>query len=498
MTTLILDRPLTSDQIHRIACHGATLALSDAALARIDAAHAALRTLVDGDRPVYGLNTGVGALSDTRISAAEQTALSRKILFSHAVGVGTPLDEATTRAIVACAINGYCHGRSGIRADIVLLLVRLLNANCLPVIPRDGSVGYLSHMAHVALPLIGHGALRLDGETLPAREALRRLDLAPVTLGAKEGLCLVNGLPCATGIGALVTTRLRDLMDWADCIAAVTFDVLGGQVRAFDPRSARLRAFPGSIAVADRLTALLAGSPSLARSAGARTQDALSLRAIPQVHGAARDALAGLRGAIDLELQSLSDNPAIVADGPAIEVFSEAHAVGAALAQAMDQSAIVTATLGGIAERRLDRMVNPLVSPWPPFLATDPGTGSGFMIAQYTAASLVAQNRRLAAPASLDGGITSALQEDILVHATPAALKAATIVDNTRTILAIELLAACQCIDLAGGPAGFAPRTADLFHTVRALVPRYDEDHPLADDITGLATLLSITPPPAL
>ncbi|GBD55469.1 HAL/PAL/TAL family ammonia-lyase [Gluconobacter wancherniae] len=495
MTELLLDQPFSPQDICDIARNRKTVRLSQAARKRLEDANRRLRVLVESEGAAYGLNTGVGGLSDTRITPEKQSTLSRKILFSHATGLGAPLSTEATRAIIACAVNQYCLGYSGLRAEIVDRLVALLNHDCLPIVPSDGSVGYLTHMAHISLTLIGHGTLRTNGTEHPAAKVLERLGFPPLVLEAKEGLCLVNGLSCASGIASLVTEEAATCLHWADRIAAATFDVLGGQQRAFDPRLANLRIPPGHRAVSQALNQNLAGSTRIADARGQRTQDALSLRAIPHIHGSVHDALTGIRHTVTQELQSLSDNPAIIEDETGIGAFSEAHAVGASIARVMDEAAIALASLGAVSERRLDRMVNPLLSPLPAFLSSDSGTGSGFMIAQYTAASLVSANRRNALPASLDGGITSGLQEDILVHATPAALKARDVVANTRSILAIELLALCQAVDLAGLTGEISPRTLELYNSVRAILPLYEEDHPLADDITRLEVLMQADPP---
>nr|WP_249199894.1 histidine ammonia-lyase [Gluconobacter sp. Dm-62] len=492
----MLDQPLSPQDICDIARNRKKLRLSEASRKRLEDAHRRLRILVEGEAAAYGLNTGVGGLSDILITPEKQSTLSRKILFSHATGIGQPLSAEATRAIMACAVNEYCLGYSGLRAEIVDRLVALLNYDCLPIVPRDGSVGYLTHMAHISLTLIGYGTLKVDNTEQPAAEVLKRLGFEPLVLEAKEGLCLVNGLSCATGIASLVTEEATTCLQWADRIAAATFDVLGGQQRAFDPRSARLRTMPGHQTVSHALNRDLAGSARIAKSQGQRTQDALSLRAIPHIHGSVHDALASIRQTITQELASLSDNPAILEDETGIGAFSEAHAVGASIARVMDEASIALASLGAISERRLDRMVNPLTSPFPAFLSSDSGTGSGFMIAQYTAASLVSANRRNALPASLDGGVTSGLQEDILVHATPAALKARDVVTNTRSILAIELLALCQARDLADLTQEVAPHTRALYNSVRGIIPLYEEDHPLAADIARLEVLMQEGPSP--
>jgi histidine ammonia-lyase len=332
-------------------------------------------------------------------------------------------------------------------------------------------------MAHIALVLIGEGHARIGGERMSGGAALARAGLRPLLLEAKEGLSLLNGAPCATGLGALALARAQQAADSADAVAALSIEALGGNPAAFDPKVLALRRSPGLAASGAALRAWLAGSAHLAQ--GGRLQDPLSLRAVPQIHGAVRDALAHVAAMIDAELASVTDNPVVIGIAHAPIVASQAHAVAAGLAMALDALGVAAAHLGAIAERRLDRLVNPLVSGLPPFLAGVAGVSSGFMIAQYSAAALVGDNRRLAAPASLDGGITSGLQEDALVHPTAAALKALTIIDNVEAILGIELAAAAQAHDLGVPPQSRAPATARLHAHVRASIAPYADDVPM-------------------
>jgi histidine ammonia-lyase len=406
------------------------------------------------------------------------------------VGVGDALGERETRAIIAAAINNFAHGHSGVRLVVVERLIALLDADCLPEVPAFGSVGYLSHMAHIALVLVGEGFVRWRGERIDGREALRRLGFEPLVLQAKEGLSLVNGTPCVTGLAALALERAERALDWADAIAAMSFENLCGQLAAFDAESLALRVSPGLSSVGRRMRELLAGSGIIAASFGRRTQDPLSLRTIPHVHGAARDVLTTTADVVDRELASVTDNPIVAGTLSAPRVHSQAHAVGASIALAMDSLGTAIAQVAAMAERRIDRLVNPLVSGLPAFLADKGGTCSGLMIAQYTALSLVSQNRRLAVPASLDGGITSGLQEDHLCHATPAALKVLDILDNTERILAIELLAAAQAYDFQPADQTRAPRTDALYKLVRDAIPHYADDRPLARDIAMAGALL--------
>lgn len=474
--------PLTWRQVAAIG-EGAGLRLDDAARERIVLARALVEAIVARGIRAYGVNTGVGALCDVVVAPSELQVLSRNIVMSHAVGVGPPLARCETRAIMAAAVNNFAHGFSGVRVELVDRITWLLEHDCIPDVPAQGSVGYLSHMAHIALVLVGDGSVRHGGGHCSGAELWRSQDLPALTLQAKEGLSLVNGTPCVTGLTALALQRAERLLDWADVIAAMSFENLHGQAAAFDAEALGMRASQALADVGARLRSLLDGSAILAAEAGRRTQDPLSLRAIPHVHGAARDVFERTASIVDAELQSATDNPVVLGTLEQPRALSQANAVGAAIGLSADALAVAMAEVAAMSERRLDRLVNPLVSGLPAFLAADRGAGSGFMIAQYTAASLVSENRRLAAPASLDGGITSGLQEDHLVHATPAALKLLKILDNAEFILSIELLAAAQAYDLQGGALERAPHTDIVYRAVRRRIAHYRDDRPLARDI---------------
>ena len=486
---ILLDRSLGWRQVADVA-EGAPLALSHGAQERIRAARTLVESVVRKGVRAYGVNTGVGALCDVVVNESQQAQLSRNIVMSHAVGVGPALEATAVRAIIAAAINNFAHGFSGVRLEVVERLQALLAHDCVPEVPALGSVGYLTHMAHIALVLIGEGSALSRGRRLSGAEALQSMHLAPLVLGAKEGLSLVNGTPCATGVSAVALVRTERLLDWADVAAAMTFENLQGQVAAFDADALGLRVSAGVAQVGERLRTLLGGSAILRQSAGRRTQDPLSLRAVPQVHGAARDLFAHVAHVVDDELASVTDNPVVIGTPDEPRAHSGANAVGAALGLNVDSLGIAVAEVAAMSERRVDRLVNPLVSNLPAFLATDDGVGSGFMIAQYTAVSLAADNRRLAAPASLDGGITSGLQEDHLSHATPAALKLLKIIDNAEIIVAIELLAAAQAYELRRDSLSRAARTDAVYRRVRALIPQYRDDRPLSADIHRARELL--------
>jgi len=494
--TITIDRPLSWREVARVSI-GEPLTLSEAALKRVEQASRIVERIVETGVRAYGVNTGVGALSDTVVDRPSQSRLSRNIILSHACGVGPLLPAREVRAIIAAQIANFAHGHSGVRPEIVRHLAAFLEHDCIPEVPSKGSAGYLTHNAHTALVLIGEGRAVVKGKSMTGAQALAAIGLTPLVLGAKEGLSLVNGSACATGLSALAVYRAERLLDWADAIAALTLEAAGCQITAFDEAVLALRPSAGIAKVGGRLRSRLHGSGLVAAALGRRTQDALSLRAVPHAHGAAWDVFEQTARIVDQELASVTDNPAVSGTPEQPVVSSEAHAVAPALGQAADSLAIAIAQIAAMSERRMDRLVNPLVSGLPPFLASDAGSHSGFMIAQYTAAALANDNRRLAAPASLDGGLTSGLQEDFLAHPTAAAAKLLTILDNAEYILAIELMAATQAHDFLVSKGTRAPGTDRLYAAVRSHVPLYGDDRPLNADIESLRDLIAQTAPPA-
>ncbi len=489
--TIHLDAPLTPFEIALVA-QGAPLRLSEPATARIKASREIVESIVEKGIRGYGINTGVGALCDVIIGPKDQSILSHNILFSHACGVGAPLPAEAVRAIMAAQINNFAHGRSGISLETVEILVALLNAGITPVMPSQGSVGYLVHSACIGLLVIGHGEAMLGNRRISGAEALEHIGATPRRLGAKEGLSLVNGTPCATGLTSLAFARLHRLVDWADAAAAFSYEMLGRQNDPFAEQGLRLRLSDGVRTSANNVLGWLEGRGALAADK-ARTQDPLSLRAVPQVHGSVRDELNHIEVILRNELSSVTDNPVVGGTPEAPVVSSQANAVGAAIGFAADRLAMIAAQLGAISERRIDRMVNPLVSDLPAFLSADSGRCSGLMIAQYTASALCGENRRLSVPASLDGGVTSALQEDILTHATPAAEKALHVMQNLLYILAIELLCGAQARDLQP-PVACAGGTRQLHSRLREKVAIYQDDRPLNNDIECIADMLKQEP----
>lgn len=486
---VIGNGPVRWQDIAAVARHGARLELAPQVWARIDNAQAIVRRIVDSGERAYGVNTGLGALCNVSLQGEQLSALSRNTLLSHACGVGPALSDEQTRAIICAAIVNYSHGKSGLQRSVVEALLALLEHGITPQVPSQGSVGYLTHMAHIGVSLLGVGKVSYRGRLVEAAEALADAGLAPVQLGAKDGLCLVNGTPCMTGLASLALDDASRLLQWADVIGAMSFEALRGQIAAFDPEIIALKPHPGMQLVGENLRALLDGSEVIASSKGIRTQDALSIRSIPQVHGAARDQLAHVVRQVEAELNGATDNPLLLGTPDDFRVVSQANPHGQSVALAADLLAIAMAEIGSIAERRLDRLVNPHVSGLPAFLVSNPGVNSGMMIAQYVAASLCGQNRQLAQPAVLDNFVTSGLQEDHLSMGTNAALKLHQVLENCTQILAIEYLLAAQAFEFLKEQR-FGAGTDAAWRLLRESVPAYLQDRWLAPDIASTAALL--------
>lgn len=486
---VIGNGPVRWQDIAAVARHGARLELAPQVWARIDNAQAIVRRIVDSGERAYGVNTGLGALCNVSLQGEQLSALSRNTLLSHACGVGPALPDEQTRAIICAAIVNYSHGKSGLQRSVVEALLALLEQGITPQVPSQGSVGYLTHMAHIGVGLLGVGKVSYRGRLVEAAEALADAGLAPVQLGAKDGLCLVNGTPCMTGLASLALDDASRLLQWADVIGAMSFEALRGQIAAFDPEIIALKPHPGMQLVGENLRALLDGSEVIASSKGIRTQDALSIRSIPQVHGAARDQLAHVVRQVEAELNGANDNPLLLGTPDNFRVVSQANPHGQSVALAADLLAIAMAEIGSIAERRLDRLVNPHVSGLPTFLVSNPGVNSGMMIAQYVAASLCGQNRQLAQPAVLDNFVTSGLQEDHLSMGTNAALKLHQVLENCTQILAIEYLLAAQAFEFLKEQR-FGAGTDAAWRLLRESVPAYLQDRWLAPDIASTAALL--------
>jgi histidine ammonia-lyase (EC 4.3.1.3) len=482
MTLVWGDETLSWQDVVQVARHNAELTLSASAWQRIAQGREIVEQIVASGHIAYGINTGLGALCNITLPEEQLSQLSRNTLLSHACGVGPLLAREQVRAILCAAIANYSHGKSGVSVALVQHLLALLNHQITPQVPSQGSVGYLSHMAHIGLALIGVGDVEYQQQIVSAEQALAQAGLTPYRPGAKEGLSLVNGTPCMTGLSCLALDDAARLLDWADVTGAMSFEALRGQLVAFDAEVIALKASPGMQVSGLRLRQLLSDSPLLAKSVGVRTQDALSLRSMPQVHGASRDQFDHAARQVNTELNACTDNPLVLGTVDNWRVVSQANPHGESVAMAADVLAIAMAEVGSIAERRLDRLVNPLVSGLPAFLVAQPGVNSGMMIAQYVAASLCAENRQLAQPAVLDNYVTSGLQEDHLSLGTGAALKLLKLVGNVWQILAIEYLLAAQALDFHG-EAELAEGTKQALRRLRAEVANWQEDRWLAPEI---------------
>ena len=489
------DEPLTLEILMSVARDGRRVEVGGAARRAMQDARAVVDAVVaggDAAPAVYGVNTGFGALAEVRISADQVVRLQQNLVRSHAAGVGAPLPRDAVRAMMLLRAAVLATGRSGARPLCCERLCELLNAGVHPIIPARGSVGAsgdLAPLAHLALGMIGEGEAELDGERLPAALALRRADITPLVLEAKEGLTLLNGTQHMTAVGGLAVLDAERTCRIADIAGALSLEALKGTARAFDPRVIAARPHPGQIAVASLLRDLLVGS-EIAESHKdcGKVQDPYSLRCMPQVHGASRDVLGFARTVLEREAASSTDNPLVFVDTS--EMISGGNFHGQPVALALDAAAMAVAELANISERRIEQLVNPhLSSGLPPFLAPDSGLNSGFMIAQVSAAALVSENKILAHPASVDSIPSSAGREDHVSMGATAALKLATIHDQVRTVLAIELLCAAQGIDLRRPLTTTRPLEA-IHAAIRARVPAMMTDRPIAPDITAVRALI--------
>jgi histidine ammonia-lyase len=498
MSVALSGNDLTFAQLYDVALGQETVELAGDAVVRMKASRAVVDKLLAEGQTAYGINTGFGKLANVRISSEQVRQLQVNLVRSHSCGVGAPLSQAETRAMMLLRANALAKGLSGVRPVVVETLCAMLNQRVHPVIPSQGSVGAsgdLAPLAHLAQVVIGEGQAIYKDEKIGGSEALQRAQIPPVALDAKEGLSLLNG---TQGMLALLSLALREadiLADTADVAASLSLDALRGSPGAFDARIMHARAYSGAATTARNLAHLNDGSDirESHRSAESdkRVQDAYSLRCTPQVHGAVRDSLLQAREMALVELNSATDNPLVfVKPHGGGDIISGGNFHGQPLAMAADQVAIAVATLCGIAERRIDQMTNPLTSMLPAFLTPEPGLNSGFMIAQVTAAALAAENRALATPHSVDSIPTSGNQEDYVSMGMSGSRRLQRMLHNLQNILAIELLSACQGIDLLA-PLQTGTLAKKAQSAVRAVSPQVIEDRPLAPDIRAVAELIA-------
>lgn len=459
---------LTLEEFVQVARLGERVELSDEAIVNVKKSRALVDKFVDENKVVYGITTGFGSFSDVVITGEETKVLQRNLIISHACGVGNPLDEDIVRGVMVLRANALAKGFSGIRLSTLNTLIDMINRRVHPIIPEKGSLGAsgdLAPLSHMVLVMIGEGEAIYEGIRMSGKEAMEKAGIKTVELTAKEGLALINGTQVLTSIGALTIYDSINLSKTADIVAALTAEALNGIVDAFDPRVHKIRPHTGQISTGENLLRILDGSKMTTRQGELRVQDAYSIRCIPQVHGASKDCFKYVKERVEIELNSATDNPLIFVDEE--DVISGGNFHGQPMALSFDFLAIGLAELANISERRLERLVNPALSNGlPAFLVEKGGLNSGFMIVQYSAASLVSENKILAHPASVDSIPSSANQEDHVSMGTIAARKAKEIMNNVRKVLAMEILGACQAIDLRGNK-GLGEGTSIAYNIVR-------------------------------
>ena len=488
MTVTLRGHGLTEDQVVAVARHREKVALAPAARTRMERSRARVERAAGSREPVYGVSTGFGALAGTRIAPLRQPELQLALIRSHAAGVGPPVDAEVVRATMLLRARTLAMGMSGVRPLLAEALLAMLNEGITPVVPRYGSVGCsgdLAPLAHIGLALVGEGeVIDAGGALKQAAPTLKSAKLKPVKLETKEGLSLINGTDGMLGMLLLACADAERLFRTADVTAAMSAEALLGTDRAFQARMHEVRPHAGQAASAANLARLIVSSHRHSQHA---VQDSYSVRCSPQVAGAARDTLDFARRIAEVELSSTIDNPIVLENG---DVESNGNFHGEPLAFAADFLAIAAAEVGSIAERRVDRMLDPHRSQGlPPFLAEEPGVNSGLMVAQYTAAALVAENRRLAAPASVDSVPTSGMQEDHVSMGWGAALKLRTVLDNLTSILAVELVAAARAQELRK-PLEAAPATAAVRSLLRKHVKGVGPDRVVAPELAAAEELV--------
>lgn len=478
---------LTIEQVVEVARGGASVAVD--LPPRFHAARRLVLSKQGRSDPVYGINTGFGELATVRIPPDKVADLQRNLIMSHSAAVGEPVPTEVCRAMLLLRLNALAKGYSGVRVEVVDLLVAMLNQRVHPVIPSRGSVGAsgdLAPLAHLASVLIGLGEAELNGEVLPGSDALSRVGLTPLRLEAKEGLALINGTQMMTAYGVLALHDAEILVETAEIACALTIEALKGSARPMDPRLHAVRPHPGQIASAGHIGRLLEGSPIVAshQTNCAKVQDPYSVRCAPQVFGSIRDALAFTRQTLEREVNSATDNPLCFPDSD--DVISGGNFHGQPIATALDVAKLALTQLGNFSERRSYRLLDAAHSGLPPFLSSKPGLNSGYMVPQYTAASLCSENQTLAVPASVHSIPTSAGMEDFNSMGATSALHLWKIVENVGWIVAVELLCAAQGVE-EHRPLTTTPALEAAIASIRRLAPHLDEDRPLSAEIIAVA-----------
>lgn len=490
---------LTLEAVREVAVDRRAALLSPDARASVDQARAIVDDIVSNNKPAYAITTGVGKLSDVRIAGDQIRELQLNLVRSHAVGVGDPLPIAETRAMMLLRANSLAKGHSGVRAVVIDRLCEMLNRGVAPFVPSQGSVGAsgdLAPLAHLALALIGEGeCVDENNARISSSDALKRAQIKPLALEAKESISLINGTQAMLAVGSLALLAAEMLVNSADVLGGMSCDALKGTDTAFDERIHRARPHQGQIKSAANLRRMLEGSQIReSHRACGRVQDAYSLRCIPQVHGAVRDTLSHCREVFETELNSAVDNPLVfITDTRSLagDVISGGNFHGEPLAFALDFLAISLSALAGISERRIERLVNPALSEGlPPFLAPGAGLNSGFMLPQVTAASLVSENKVLAHPASVDSITTSGNKEDYVSMGMTAALKLKRVIENTRNVLAIEAMAVAQALDFLA-PLKTSKRGQAAHGAIRSVCKTMEKDRVMYGDLERISQLIA-------
>ena len=485
MGKVVIDgNSLTIEEFIQITRWRKKIELSQEAIERINKSRALVDKFVDENKVVYGITTGFGKFSDVVITGDETKELQRNLIISHACGVGEPLSEEIVRGFMLLRINALAKGFSGIRLSTLNTLIEMLNKGVHPIIPEKGSLGSsgdLAPLSHMVLVMLGEGEAIYKGQKMSGKEAMEKANINTIELTSKEGLALINGTQVMTSIGAHTIYDAMELSKIADIAASLTIEALNGIIDAYDIRVQNIRPHEGQINTSKNLLKLLENSSMISRQGEIRVQDAYSLRCVPQIHGGSKDCFKYVKEKVEIEMNSATDNPLIFYEDE--EVISGGNFHGQPMALAFDFLGIGLAELANISERRLERLVNPSLSNGlPGFLIRNGGLNSGFMIVQYSAAALVSENKVLAHPASVDSIPSSANQEDHVSMGTIASRKAMEILDNVRKVLSMEILAACQGIDLRGNK-GLGNGTKIVYNIIREKIGYLDKDKPMYEEI---------------
>lgn len=490
---IILDgKSLTLEQVVEVSRQHATVSISDGAVEAVNASRKIIDDIVASKKVTYGVNTGFGSLVKVSIPQDDTQQLQENLIRTHSSGFGDPLKEDEVRAIMLIRINSLLKGYSGIRLLTIKTLMSMLNNGVVPYIPEKGSLGAsgdLAPLSHMVLPMLGLGKAYYEGELLDGRQAMNRAGIPVIHLEAKEGLALINGTTVLTGIGALATYDAIELLKLSDIVGALSLEVHNGIINAFDEELHIIRPQSGQLATARNIRHLLKGSTLTTPATADRVQDPYTLRCMPQIHGANKDTIAYVKEKVDIELNSVTDNPIITRSG---DVISGGNFHGEPLAQPFDFLGIGAAEIGNVSERRVERLVNTNLSGLPSFLVKHPGVNSGFMITQYAAASLVSENKILAHPASVDSITSCENQEDFVSMGTTAARTARDIVANSRRVVATELMAACQALDfvLDRGKLGVGTQIAYDFFRQHVKFLEHDKNIEMYDELEKATDVL--------